>query len=94
MSGDDGGTAVFQWKGVRQTPAVVKAVKAGDWQAQIDYALNEPENLSLVKPGAFQGMSFQTPQAAADWFMNNWERPADRQGASRKHTQFLSGYNF
>lgn len=95
MSGDDGGYGgLFQWKGARQTPAVVKAVKAGDWQAQIDYALTEPENLSLVKPGAFQKMSFQTPQAAADWFMNNWERPADRASGSKKHTQFLSGYNF
>ena len=95
MSGDDGGYGgLFQWKGGRQTPAVVKAVKAGDWQAQIDYALTEPENLSLVKPGSFQKMSFQTPQAAADWFMNNWERPADRASGSKKHTQFLSGYNF
>lgn len=95
MSGDDGGYGgLFQWKGVRQTPAVVKAVKAGDWQAQIDYALNEPENLSLVKPGAFQSMSFQTPQAAADWWMDKWERPADRNSGSRKHTQFLSGYSF
>ena len=95
MSGDDNGYGgLFQWKGVRQTPAVVKAVKAGDWQAQIDYALTEPENLSLVKPGAFQKMSFETPQAAADWFMNNWERPSDRASGSKKHTQFLSGYNF
>ena len=94
-SGDDGGPGgLFQWKGVRQTPQVASLVKAGDWKGQIDYALTEPENFSLVKPGAFQSMSFQTPQAAADWFMNNWERPGDRQGASRKHTQFLSGYNF
>ena len=95
MSGDDGGYGgLFQWKGGRQTAAVVKAVKAGDWQAQIDYALNEPENLSLVKPGSFQRMSFQTAQQAADWWMNKWERPADRVGGSKKHTQFLSGYNF
>ena len=94
-SGDDGGPGgLFQWKGVRQTPQVASLVKAGDWKGQIDYALTEPENLSLVKPGSFQSMSFQTPQAAADWFMNNWERPGDRQGASRKHTQFLGGYNF
>ena len=94
-SGDDGGPGgLFQWKGVRQTPQVSSLVTAGDWKGQIDYALTEPENLSLVKPGAFQNMSFQTPQAAADWFMNNWERPADRQGASSKHTQFLGGYNF
>ena len=95
MSGDDGGYGgLFQWKGARQTPAVVKAVKAGDWQAQIDYALTEPENLSLVKPGAYQKMSFESPQQAADWFMDNWERPSDRTSGSKKHTQFLSGYNF
>ena len=94
-SGDDGGAGgLFQWKGVRQTGTVQGLVKAGDWKGQIDYALTEPQNLSMVEPGKFQSMTFQTPQAAADWWMNKWERPADRVGGSKKHTSFLSGYNF
>ena len=94
-SGDDGGAGgLFQWKGVRQTGTVQGLVKTGDWKGQIDYALTEPQNLSMVEPGKFQSLTFQTPQAAADWWMNKWERPADRVGGSKKHTSFLSGYNF
>ena len=94
-SGDDGGPGgLFQWKGVRQTGTVQGLVKKGDWKGQIDYALTEPQNLSMVEPGKFQSLTFQTPQAAADWWMNKWERPADRDGGSKKHTSFLSGYNF
>ena len=95
MSGDDGGYGgLFQWKGGRQTKTVQDAVKAGDWKAQIDYALSEPENLSAVKPGAFQATSFGSAQEAADWWMTKWERPADLAGGSKKHSSFLSGYKF
>lgn len=94
-SGDDGGPGgLFQWKGGRQTSTVASLVDAGDWKGQIDYALSEPENLSAVKPGSFQATNFDTPQAAADWWMTYWERPADTASGSKKHGQFLSSYSF
>ena len=92
-SGDDKGPGgLFQWKGVRQTPTVAALVKAGDWRGQIDYALNEPANLSAVIPGTFQSTRFNSPQAAADWWMNKWERPLDPKAGSLVHTDFLSSY--
>ena len=94
-SGDDGGFGgLFQWKGVRQTPTVQNLVKSGDWKGQIDYALSEPSHLSAVIPGLYQSLKFDSPQQAADWWMNNWERPADKKSGSIKHSQFLAGYNF
>ena len=94
-SGDDGGYGgLFQWKGSRQTSTVAELVKSGDWKGQIDYALTEPESLSAVKPGSYQATNFQSPQEAADWWMTKWERPADTASGSKKHSQFISTYNF
>ena len=94
-SGDDGGPGgLFQWKGGRQTSTVASLVKSGDWRGQIDYALSEPEHLSAVTPGSFQATQFNSPQEAADWWMTKWERPADTASGSKKHGQFISGYNF
>ena len=94
-SGDDGGPGgLFQWKGGRQTSTVASLVKSGDWRGQIDYALSEPEHLSAVTPGSFQATQFNSPQEAADWWMTKWERPADTASGSKKHSQFISGYNF
>ena len=91
-SGDDGGAGgLFQWKIPRST-AMAKAVPdwKTNWKGQIDYALNEPQNLSLVPPGEYQRRSFSSAQEAADWWMREWERPADESSGSRKHAQYLS----
>ena len=94
-SGDDKGPGgLFQWKGSRQTDTVATLVNSGNWKGQIDYALTEPANLSAVTPGAFQSQKFDTPQQAADWWMTNWERPADTKAGSLKHTDFISTYKF
>ena len=34
-------------------------------------------------------MNFASPQAAADWWMIKWERPADPDRDSRVHSEFL-----
>lgn len=91
---DDGPGGLFQWKGSRQTDTVASLVNSGNWKGQIDYALTEPANLSAVTPGAFQSQKFDTPQQAADWWMTNWERPADTKAGSLKHTDFISTYKF
>jgi murein DD-endopeptidase MepM/ murein hydrolase activator NlpD len=90
---EPGGTGVglFQWSHGRVAP-FMRAVPdwKTNWKAQIDYALSEPENLSLVKPGAYQSKQFKSAQEAADWWMNQWERPRDPSSGSKKHSTYLN----
>ena len=89
-SGDDGGPGgLFQWKGSRQTPEVGQLVNSGDWKGQIRYALGEDAGPRYKSETA--GMN---AQGAADWWMREWERPADPAAGSQKHAQFLSSYGF
>ena len=89
---EPGGTGIglFQWSHGRVAP-FIKAVPDWEtnWKAQIDYALSEPENLSLVKPGSYQARQFKSAQEAADWWMNKWERPGDPASGSKKHSAYL-----
>jgi murein DD-endopeptidase MepM/ murein hydrolase activator NlpD len=85
------GVGLFQWSHGRVAP-FMRAVPnwETDWKGQIDYALSEPENLSLVKPGAYQSQQFKSAQQAADWWMKEWERPRDTFTGSKKHTEYLN----
>jgi murein DD-endopeptidase MepM/ murein hydrolase activator NlpD len=89
---EPGGTGhgLFQWSHGRVEP-FIKAVPdwKTNWKAQIDYALSEPEYLSLVKPGTYQAKTFTSAQEAADWWMNSYLRPRDRSSGSRKHREYL-----
>lgn len=89
---EKGGTGVglFQWSHGRVAP-FKRAVPDWEtnWKAQIDYALNEPQSLSMVRPGEYASRSFATAQEAADWWMNEWERPRDKISGSRKHSGYL-----
>jgi hypothetical protein len=90
-SGDSGrSVGLFQWKDVRGT-AMRKAVPNWEtnWKGQIDYALKEPKNLSMVSPGEYQSRSFSSAQEAADWWMRVWERPADTISGSNVHKGYL-----
>ena len=89
-SGDDGGAGgLFQWYAERQTDFVQRIVRSGDWKAQIKYALEEPN-----EPGQeYLQQEFATPQEAADWWMKYWERPADPERDSGKHTEFFRHWN-
>lgn len=66
-----------------------------DWKGQLDHALsgNQLPEYNTVTQN-FLNQTFESPQAAADYWMTNWERPADSKSGSAKHTTFLSGYNF
>jgi hypothetical protein len=86
----DGGNSfgLFQWNGGRGSK-MKNAVPnwATNWMGQIDYALSEQG-----EPGQeWMGMQFSSPQAAADWWMREWERPADISGGSSKHSGFIRG---
>jgi hypothetical protein len=88
MSGDDGGSGgLFQWK-IPRSNAMAKAVPdwKTNWKGQIDYALREPG-----EPGPqYISNRFSSSQEAADWWMEKWERPTDKIGASKIHQQYLS----
>ena len=89
---EPGGTGVglFQWSHGRVDP-FIRAVPdwKTNWKAQIDYALNEPKNLSGVTPGSYQSKNFSSSQEAADWWMREWERPRDPSAGSIKHKKYL-----
>jgi hypothetical protein len=91
---EKGGTGhgLFQWSHGRIAP-FIRAVPdwQTNWKAQIDYALSEPESLSMVKPGEYASKTFASAQEAADWWMREWERPADIISGSRKHSGYLKG---
>jgi len=91
---EKGGTGhgLFQWSHGRIAP-FIRAVPdwQTNWKAQIDYALSEPESLSMVKPGEYASKTFVSAQEAADWWMREWERPADIISGSRKHSGYLKG---
>ena len=79
LSGDKGGGpgGLFQWSksSGRQTPKVAKMVKAGDWKAQIDYAIYEEDVYG--KPGAYLKEKFKSAEDAEKWWRENWENPSD-----------------
>ena len=98
--GGDGGHSfgMFQWNDTYGRAQLMKQRVPDyttNWKGQIDHALSQgqlPEYNQFTSK--FLNTQFATPQAAADAWMNGWERPADRVGGSRKHASFLAGYNF
>ena len=66
-----------------------------NWKGQLDHALSQNQLPEYNTATAnYLNTNFPTAQAAADSFMNSWEIPADPTAGSKKHSGFLSGYNF
>ena len=97
--GDNGNSfGMFQWNNTYGRSDLMKTnVKdwKTNWRGQIDHALggNQLPEYNRVSSD-FLNTTFDSPQAAADYWMNNWERPADPKSGSTKHSQFISNYNF
>ena len=89
----DNGTSdgMFQWHADRLTRA--RAALGGnwnDWRSQITYALEEEG-----EPGQeYLQQQFSSAQEAADWWMRRWERPADQDRDSRRHTEILQNLQY
>jgi len=98
--GGDGGNSfgMFQWNNTYGRSQRMKDnVKdwQTNWQGQIDHALSGnqlPEYNQVTND--FLNTTFETPQAAADYWMQHWERPAHQERDSKRHTEILSGYNY
>ena len=99
-SGGDGGNSfgMFQWNNTYGRSDIMKK-NVSDWQTnwkgQIDHALsgNQLPEYNKVTTD-FKNTTFDSPQQAADYWMQHWERPAHQERDSKKHSEFLSGYNF
>ena len=99
-SGGDGGNSfgMFQWNNTYGRSDIMKKNVSDwetNWQGQIDHALsgNQLPEYNKVTTD-FKNTTFDSPQQAADYWMQHWERPAHQERDSKRHTEFLSGYNF
>ena len=83
------GVGLFQYSSAGRKDAFLKAVPdyATNWKGQIDYALKEDAAPQYLQK------QFSSPQEAADWWMLEWERPADEikyDKGPKIHAQYLA----
>ena len=84
------GVGLFQYSSGGRKTAFLRAVPdyATNWKGQIDFAIKED-----VAPQYFK-QNFSSAQDAADWWMRNWERPAEyiqNDKGPKIHSQYLAG---
>lgn len=68
---------------------------ATNWKGQLDHALSQnqlPEYNAVAKE--YLNTKFDSPQAASEYFLRNWEKPQDTEGGIKKNNQFIAGYDF
>ncbi len=84
--GSSGEIGMFQWNpqaGRSQPFAAAVPDWKTNWKGQIDYALQEYTGPQYLRE------TFNSEQEAADYWMNEWEKPTDRVGGSKKHAEYL-----
>ena len=86
-----GGIGLFQYTFPSRKQAFLQAVPdyKTNWKGQIDFAITEgtaPQYFSIP---------FESAEAAAEWWMNNWERPAEsvKAGRRNKHNNFIRNFD-
>lgn len=79
----------FQWhKGRLSRAKAALGDQWNNWQAQIQYALEEEG-----EPGQeYLQQNFSSRQEAADWWMKYWERPAHPERDSKRHSEILGNF--
>lgn len=92
VGGGDSGLSdgLFQWYKERRDK--MKSSLGKDWgnpYKQLDYLWQEDKSLSIVGMDDYKAQDFKSVQEASDWFMRKWERPADPNRDSLKHTSFI-----
>ena len=85
------GIGLFQYTFPSRKQAFLQAVPdyKTNWKGQIDFAIGEGSS-----PQYFS-TNFQSAEQAAEWWMNNWERPAEsvKAGRRQKHNNFIQTFN-
>tara|TARA_Y100000004_G_scaffold195520_1_gene262723 strand:- start:3512 stop:5437 length:1926 start_codon:yes stop_codon:yes gene_type:complete len=84
------GIGLFQYTFPSRKQAFLQAVPdyKTNWKAQVEFAIGEgsaPQYLST---------EFSSPEQAAEWWMNNWERPAEyaKPGRRKKHNNWIANF--
>jgi len=84
------GIGLFQYTFPSRKQAFLQAVPdyKTNWKGQVDFAIGEgsaPQYLST---------EFSSPEQAAEWWMNNWERPAEfaKPGRRKKHNNWIANF--
>jgi hypothetical protein len=99
-AGGDGGNSfgMLQWNNNYGRSDLMKQNVpdyATNWKGQLDHALSQnqlPEYNQFISK--FKNTTYNSPQAASEAFLRNWERPADVAGGIAKNNQFIAGYNY
>jgi hypothetical protein len=99
-AGGDGGNSfgMLQWNNTYGRSDLMKKNVpdfATNWKGQLDHALSQnqlPEYNQFISK--FKNTTYNSPQAASEAFLRNWERPADVAGGIAKNNQFIAGYNY
>lgn len=88
--GGGGGIGLFQYTSEPRKSNFLKAVPdyKTNWKGQIKFAIGEDRGPEYLK------MQFSSPEEAAYWWMNKWERPAARvySGRNAKHNDFIRSF--
>ena len=84
------GIGLFQYTFPSRKEAFLQAVPdyKKNWKGQVDFAIGEG-----TSPQYF-AMNFKSAEEAAEWWMNNWERPAAsvKAGRRKKHNNFIKNF--
>ena len=84
---------LFQWNGARFTAmkAFVGSDWKTDWRGQLDFAMaeNDPQSGGYR---AYSQIDFDTPMAAAEWWLKKWERGLDPAEDMNKMRTILSNW--
>lgn len=84
------GIGLFQYSSAGRKNAFLQNVPdwKTNWKAQINYAIGEDKGPEYLKT------QFSSPEDAAEWWMNKWERPDSsvKGGRRTKHNTFIKSF--
>ena len=85
------GVGLFQYTDPSRKGPFLKTVPdyKNNWKGQVDYAIDKDPNT-----GIYLSRQFSTPEAAAEWWLVNWERPRKdlRDGRRTKYKSFIKSF--
>ena len=85
------GVGLFQYTSSDRKGPFLKTVPdyKNNWKGQVDYAIDKDPNTKI-----YLSRQFSTPEAAAEWWLVNWERPREdlRDGRRTKYKSFIKSF--
>lgn len=85
------GVGLFQYTSSDRKGPFLKTVPdyKNNWKGQVDYAIDKDPDTKI-----YLSRQFSTPEAAAEWWLVNWERPREdlRDGRRTKYKSFIKSF--